>query len=338
MKKIRFAFVGLRHPHIFNILGNVQQRQGTEIVAVCEEDPQTRQDVLAKGELKITHQSYEALLSEVDCDVITIGDYYSKRGQLILRALEAGKHVLSDKPICTSLAEFDSISKKVKDSGLTLGCQLDLRALRPFRTMHQLIKAGQIGDIQTISINAQHRLALGTRASWYFEPGCHGGTINDIGIHVVDMVEWLSGRQIVEIVAARAWNARAGEFPHFQDGAQFMLRLDNNGGVLADLSYLSPDACKGLPQTWRVTCSGSDGIIEATLQAEKVLLATKSDSQPNYIPRVEDTCEDYLDDFLNQIRGQTENVALSTQKVLRAAHLALLAQQAADTGTSHVPC
>ncbi len=85
-------------------------------------------------------------------------------------------------------------------------------------------------------------LILGKRPAWYFEPGKHGGTLNDIGVHAIDLIPWMTGRSIVEVTAARAWNARVPQFPAFQDAGQMMLKLDNGGSVMGDVSYLNPDA------------------------------------------------------------------------------------------------
>src|SRR5581483_4595745 len=130
----------------------------------------------------------------------------------------------------------------------------------------------------TIHVTAQHPLLLDKRPAWYFEPGKHGGTINDIAIHATDLIPWLTGRKLVEVVAARAWNARLPQFPHFQDAAQFMLKLDNSGGVMADVSYLAPDGINyKAPQYWRVTCHGSDGLIEAKYMSPTIQLARRAD-------------------------------------------------------------
>src|SRR5579862_4505574 len=105
----RFAFVGFRHGHILDLLTGVEERGDTEVVACCEEDAATREALAAKGRVKITHTDFAAMLRDVECDVIAIGDYYAKRGELDIAALRAGRHVLSDKPLCTSLAEQDGI-------------------------------------------------------------------------------------------------------------------------------------------------------------------------------------------------------------------------------------
>ena len=79
-------------------------------MACCQRE---RRDAQARhqGRVKITHTDFATMLRDVECDVIAIGDYYSKRGGLALAALRARRHVLSDKPLCTSLAEQDQIER-----------------------------------------------------------------------------------------------------------------------------------------------------------------------------------------------------------------------------------
>ena len=200
--------------------------------------------------------------------------------------------------------------------------------------MRRLIQSGAIGEVHTINFTAQHPLLYDRRPHWYFEPGNHGGTINDIGIHAIDLIPWLTGRRVVEAVAARAWNARLPRVPHFQDAAQIMLRLDNNGGVLGDLSYLTPDAVGyAATQYWRVTCHGESGAIETSFNSRTVELATTSVQQFPADPGNPPGC---LEAFLDEIDDSPKPGVISTRDVLDASRRALLIQQAADEGQSHV--
>ena len=195
MQKIRIAFAGFRHGHIGDVYRRLQNRPDAEIVAACEEDAATRAALAAEGRFAITHESFEAMLSDVPCDAIAVGDYYGRRGRLLIRALESGRHVLSDKPICTRLEELDRIAALAGDGKRSVGCQLDLRDYPACRAARAAIQAGEIGEVHAVSFNGQHALAYGTRPGWYFEPGKHGGTINDIAIHAVNAVPRITGRR-----------------------------------------------------------------------------------------------------------------------------------------------
>jgi predicted dehydrogenase len=134
---------------------------------------------------------------------------------LAIAALRAGKHLLSDKPLCTSLEEQLQIEELAVQHRLVVGLQLDSRGYGAFRTLREIVRGGEIGEIVTIRIDGQHPLLPDTRPVWYFEPGKHGGTINDIGIHAFDFVPWMTGHGWREVVWARSWNGKARAFPTF---------------------------------------------------------------------------------------------------------------------------
>lgn len=337
--KVKFAFAGFRHGHINAVWNYANGHEELEIVANCEEDGETREQLASAGRINVTHDDYDTMLQDVECDVVAIGDYYQKHGTMVLKALQAGKHVIVDKPVCTSIEELDAIEQVTRESNLSVMSQFDLRGLPQFITMRNLIVQGAIGEVHSINVLGLHPLCMQTRPQWYFEPGKQGGTINDIAVHTVDLAEWMTGFKTSEVVAARAWNAAAKSVPHFQDGAQLMLRLENDCGVLSDVSYLAPNKCGyAAPQYWRVCCHGSKGVVETYCSATSVMIADENDSQPREIPLVEKPGLVYAQSLLAEIQGQKEGLALTTEEVLRASRVALLAQHAADNKLSNIIC
>jgi predicted dehydrogenase len=329
--KTRFAFAGFRHSHVLDLLTGVEERDDTELVACCEEDAAAR-DVLSKqGRVKITHPDFATMLRDVDAEVIAIGDYYAKRGALAIAALEAGKHVLSDKPLCTTLEEQTAIERLALERGRSVFLQLDSRTYGAWLTLREIIRAGEIGEVATIRIDGQHPLLLGTRPGWYFEPGKHGGTINDIAIHAFDFVPWMTGHGWRRIVGARSWNAKPREILHFHDCAQFLAELDNGAGVSVDVSYLAPDQLGyQLPYYWRLTVHGTRGMAETYLMAKEVTVITDTDTSPQQRPVAAPKTRQYLADFLHEIRGTPELCELRTADCLRASRLALETQALAE--------
>ena len=334
----RFAIAGFRHGHVLSLVSALRDHPDAECIAACEEDEATRRQLADSGKVTITHDDLPSMLAEVEFDVLGVGDCFARRGALAIAGLEAGKHVLVDKPLCTDLEELARIGQLAAERGLSVGCMLSLRDVGAMIALRDAIGADRIGAVQTISMSGQHPLLLGDRPAWYFEPGRHGGTINDIGIHAVDLIGWLTGREIVEIVAARTWNAKAKAFPHFKGAGQFMLKLDNDGGVLCDVSYLAPNLLGyAARQYWRVTCHGERGVLETSCGSKAICMVRDSDKQEVLLPAAAPQGHQYLESFLQEIRGETEKAALTTQRVLQVSGIALRVQEAADSGMVNVP-
>jgi predicted dehydrogenase len=330
------AFVGFRHGHINDLYSRASALEEVEIVAACEEDAGTR-DAMKEGDIEITHSSYPEMLSEVECDIVAVGDYYGARGGRLIEALRLGKHVTADKPICTSLAELAEIDELSREKNLSVGCMLDLRDSGFMLRVRELISSGAIGSVQAISFGGQHPLNYTSRPPWYFEKGKHGGTLNDIAIHAMDAIPWLTGQAFTTVNAARCWNALIPDVPHFEDCAQVMLTLANGGGVLGDVSYLSPDSFGySVPYYWRITVWGDGGVLEAGCNIENITLHRKGASEPEVFQPLESCPGGYLQAFLSDIDGESAPGQLNTADVLRAAYVTLKAQEAADKHLTNV--
>jgi predicted dehydrogenase len=333
---LKIAFMGFRHSHIFDLYTRAKESPDYEVVATCEEDADTRAQLAESGKAEITHDSYTKMLDETPCDVIAIGDYYGKRGRIAIEALMRGKHVISDKPLCTSLGELQRIEMISSRRGLKVGVMLDMRDSGTFIKVRELIRGGAIGEVHGITFGGQHPLLVGTRPGWYFEEGKHGGTINDIGIHAFDLIPWMTGLEIREITCARSWNAFAEHAPHMRDAGMFMLKLENDGGVVADVSYFMPDSMGyTLDLYWRYTIWGSDGVIETSAIMKHIRLAKNGNTEVEIIQPAEPDPGGYLRSFTEEITtGATSGV--STADAIRATRVALMTQRAGDESLCRV--
>jgi predicted dehydrogenase len=329
---LRLAFVGFRHGHIYDLYRRAQAMPEIEVVAACEEDRATRRALARDRAVEITHDTYARMLAEVACDAIAVGDVYACRGQRAIEALAAGKHVISDKPLCTRLDELDQIEALVAGRGLRVVCMLDMRDSAPTITARATIQQGTIGEVHAVSFGGQHPLLLGSRPAWYFEPGKHGGTINDIAVHALDAIPWITGLQFVTIHAARCWNAFAPDYPHFEGAGQLMLTLENGAGVLGDVSYMMPDSSGyTLPFYWRMNFWGRKGILEIAHNQGHIALALDGEGGVRHEPLLEGNPGGYLHAFLHDVAGTTGPKELCTADTLRAMRVSLLAQHAADS-------
>jgi len=322
MRKIRFAFAGFRHAHIGDLWQRAQNHPEIEIVAACEEAPDDR--LLDSLNIQPTHHSLQNMLDTVDFDVLAIGDSYSNRGALAISALSRDKHVISDKPLCTTLDELTAIKTLSASKNLAIGLMLDAREHENLITLRHVLISGEIGETATVSVTGQHPLLRDKRPAWYFEPGLHGGTLNDIAIHAMDLIPWMTGHSWNRIQTARTWNGKATDRPYFQDCAQFMMVMDNGAGVLGDVSYLAPDETGyAADEYWRVLVHGTCGKAETSLNAPGVRVATDYDKHVRLLEPLPKSETGYLADFLSELRGNPCVTGLNTCSNLTATSWAL---------------
>jgi predicted dehydrogenase len=301
-----------------------------EIAGICEEDEAAAANAFSAWGIERNCRSFDELLNNVEFDVLAIGDYYGIRGQRAVAALRCGKHILSDKPLCTSQKELSEISQLVKQSGKKIGIMLDFRDYPCMKAAKSLLDSGKMGKIHAISFGGQHPLNYGVRPGWYFEKGKHGGTINDIAIHGLDAVEYLTGAKVARLNCARCWNAFAKNEPDFKDSAQMTFTLYDNCGCIADVSYAAPDSFGfTTPFYWRFTMWGDGGVMEFSAAEKSVRFYRRDTGTVENIPAPEASLSDYLEIFLNEINGGSE--LFGTDHLLDITETALKLQAQAES-------
>lgn len=319
---MKIAFAGFRHGHIWGLYYSALENPEVEVIGCFEENNEARAAAEEKIGKKFEFKTYDQILNNSDIDTVAIGDYYAKRGELAIAALKSGKHVICDKPICTKLSELEEIEKLAKEKNLQVSCMLDLRYIPQTAKAKEIIESGVLGKINIVSFTGQHCLNYGSRPMWYFEEGKHGGTINDIAIHGVDLLRYLLGKDFTKINYAKTWNAFATEVPSFKDSAQFVAEMDGIT-VNADVSYAAP-AYEKLPTYWRFEFWGSEGLMTFCLN-EKEIRVYKNDVEIIPCP---DSKSEFLRDMLLEIKG--ENTILGRDGILASQRQVLEIQKFAE--------
>ncbi len=324
---MKIAFAGLRHGHIFVLYNMAKENPLYEIVGAFEENQDAKAAAEKQG-VRCNYPSFEALLADPMVEAVALGGCYSDRGGMAIAALKAGKHVIADKPLCTSLEELDTIEQLAKEKGLQVSCMLTMRYEKKIRGLKALFESGKLGDINNVYFGGQHPLQYGRRPMWYFEEGKHGGTINDIAIHGIDALAYALNLHTDKILAARTWNKFAAEQPNFKESGQIMLTAKNGAGILADVSYTIPDGVEfALPYYWQFYIWGTKGVIRFSLNDEKAYYYLTGEKEPHLLeePEIE---ADYLTDFYNLLKGQKTD--LTMEEVFASTRATLTIQKAAE--------
>ncbi len=336
---MNLAFVGFKHRHTGAIYQEAMADPNITVLGAWEDTEEGR--ALADGlGLAFNYPTLESVLDDPRVDAVCLGGSFGERGGEAIAALRAGKHVYADKPVCTSLAEIDEIEALASAKNLKVGCYLTLRVSQGIRNLREMIADGTLGEIGCINMTAQHPLQYGSRPMWYFAPGQHGGTINDIAIHGVDLVRFITGMGIKNVTAARTWNHFATEEPDFRDCGQFMAELDNGAGFMADVSYAAPASCGfSLETYWRMTFWGTRGVAEykmkgagtAGIDADSaVLLQVALQGSKGFTPmELKSYNVTGLGEFVREINGETD-LLINTEDVIRSSREVLTIQAAAD--------
>ena len=320
---MKIAFAGFRHGHIWGLYNSVIENPEIELGGCYERDEKARKVAEDDNGIKFNYNSYEDILNDKSIDAVAIGDYYGIRGKMVIDALKAGKHVICDKPVCTDLKELDEIERLAKETGLQVCCMFDLRYMPQIQKVCELIKSDAIGKLVNISFTGQHCLDYGNRPGWYFEEGKHGGTINDIAIHGIDLIRLITGKNLTKVNCAKTWNAYAAEEPQFEDCGQFIAEMEDVS-IMADVSYAAPKFDGIMPTYWDFYFWGTKGMINFKLKENTIHIFKENEE----IIECADCKPEYLRDFMLEIKG--EKTIMNTLGVLASQRQVLEIQKAAE--------
>ena len=225
MTPLRAAIIGLGvgEQHI----GGYRAHPGAEVVAVCDIDP-AKLAMAAKRypELRRTSDPNE-LLTDPEIDVVSVASYDDAHFEQIRLALENGKHVFAEKPFALYEREAIDLADLLRRRPeLRLSTNLPLRMSPRFVRIREMITAGELGELFHLEgdydYGRRHKLTDGWRGRIPYYSVMLGG-----GIHMVDLLTWMSGLVISEVLAA-AGNQIATADTRFQhlDFVTALMRTD----------------------------------------------------------------------------------------------------------------
>ena len=160
---------------------------------------------------------WDALLADPQVEAVIIATPPSPRFELARQALEAGKHLLLEKPVALNAELVRELQRLAIARGLSVGVDFEYRAVPLFMQAARMLASGAIGIPWLVKLDwlMSSRADSGRAWNWYSESSQGGGVIGALGTHAFDLLSWLLG----PVVDVRAFNSISiPERPHPQGG------------------------------------------------------------------------------------------------------------------------
>lgn len=143
-----------------------------------------------------------------DIDAVAVNVPNALHAEVAVAALSAGKHVLVEKPIATSLREADAIIASARKARRCLMVEQTQRFDPMHETARAVLESGKLGKITRLHGLLGHagpEYWSGKKASWFADKRVSGGgALIDVGIHLVDLLRWLSGKSVRRVCCSLA--------------------------------------------------------------------------------------------------------------------------------------
>jgi predicted dehydrogenase len=163
---------------------------GALVTALCVIYPATLEAAGREAPEAARFADYRALLA-ADVDAVSVCTSNAAHFPVALAALQAGKHVLCEKPLGISVDEILTLGKIADARGLVLMAQHQLRFAGPALAARACVRAGKVGNVHHARVRALRRDRAPTLPGFTEHGLAGGGAVLDLGVHALDMALWL---------------------------------------------------------------------------------------------------------------------------------------------------
>jgi len=187
--------MGRVHTEAVRRLGNV------EVVAIAGRTAESARKLAESLSVERSTGDYRELLRDPEIDAVHICTPNSLHFPMATAAMEAGKHVICEKPLATTVREAEIMIALAKEKKLANCTLYNLRAYPQVQNMRRLCEAGELGEIQVLQgTYSQDWLLYDSDWNWRVESG-PSRTFADIGTHWCDLIEHVTGARITSLCA-----------------------------------------------------------------------------------------------------------------------------------------
>lgn len=323
----KIAMAGLAHGHGIGFLASALKIDGVSVTGFYDNtNKMAAQEASEKFNAPV-YDNLDELILHSGANTLITAAINSDKADIIVKAVDAGLNIISDKPLVTTMNDLNRITDALeRNKNVKLYLMLSERYNPVLFTAKQLIDAGNIGSVVSIINMRPHRLRPEGRPDWMFNSRQYGGILNDIGVHDIDIAVWLGSSDVDEVLAASVSNKRFTEICDFNDNGEAMLRLKNGCIVFILESWLTPDKYPHHGEM-KFIIHGTQGQIIADPQNNTVTIY--SDTKEQHEAKLIIPVETYVSDPIKYFSDPAHTAAVTMLDSIKAQKAALECQMMA---------
>ena len=240
-EKLRWAIVGLGNFAVGEAIPGFIDSQHARMTAFVSGSPAKQKDLGARYGVSrfYDYRNFDSIAADPEIDCVYVILPVGLHAEYAIRALKAGKHVLTEKPMASTSAECAAMIAAAKQANRQLGVAYRIHFEPTNIRAKQLIDSGEIGDIRFVS--ADHGFNADPNYGphkWRLEKAlAGGGSMFDIGIYGLNTSLMMLGQEPVELSARYIYPKDDPRFREVEGGIEYRLRTANGVSVSGSSSY-----------------------------------------------------------------------------------------------------
>ncbi len=288
---VGYAFMGLAHSQGWrNARSFFDPQLVPDLVAISGRDGEAAAEMARRFDWQHVETDWRALVARPDVDLVDICTPGDTHAEIAIAALEAGKHVLCEKPLANTVAEARAMAaaaEKAAARGVRSMVGFTYRRVPAIAFARQLVREGRVGEIRHVRAQYLQDWLVDpeTPLTWRLQKDRAGsGALGDIGAHIIDLTHFITGERITGVSATMETFVRERPLPGastglsaeaaegrgavtVDDAAIFIARL--TGGALA--TFEATRFATGRKNAIRIEVNGSRGSLAFDFEDMNVL-------------------------------------------------------------------
>jgi predicted dehydrogenase len=318
----KIGMLSFAHLHAYSYAACLKNVPDVELVGIWD-DSATRGRKAATQFATKFYADRDKLL-DTDIDGVIVCSENAKHRALAVAAAKAGKHILCEKPIATTIKHAQDMIAAARSNNVKLQIAFPCRFATPSVEVKKVIESGQIGEVLAVCCTNHGSYPGG----WFGDKKlAGGGAVMDHTVHVADLLRWMLKREIVSVyaeVASRLHNIKIDDCG--------MLNLELEGGIIAtqDPSW---SRLKCFPTWGDVTMEfvGDKGVIHLDLFKQKFDFYSVKETKSLWVYWGDNMDQGLINDFVGMIREGREP-SITGEDGLKALEVTLAAYLSAKKG------
>ncbi len=268
-KSLRVGVVGTADGSAIHIPG-LRQIPHIDVIAVAPTDGSSASTMAARFQIPSYYEDYRVMFRRGGLDAVTIAAPAELHHTLVIAAVESGLHILCNSPMARSAAEARDMHRIARDAQIQGSIVFPSRFVAARMRVKQLVDAGYLGDLQSVSVTAFRSPYVRRRSMLPLEPRL--SLIQQLGYDYVDTLRWWFG-DVFAVSGART-AAGLASIEAEQEDSNFSILLQFGSGAVGAIH-----ACSTSPVDLgdEIVAVGTDGMI--ALRNDRKIFGTKRDQQ-----------------------------------------------------------
>ena len=316
-KKIRVAILGFEG-HTAEILSPLNRLPDVEVVAYWDSAGKKYPKL---GSAK-QYQDWREMLDKEKLDVVSVTNNNGERAGAIIEAAKRKINVMAEKPLAIDRAGLSAVRHAVEANKISLGMMLPMRYEPSYLAIKKAVASGRVGEV--VQIAGQKSYKLGSRAPWFSKTSTYGGSITWVGIHMLDLMRWTSGREFTMVGGFETRKGR--DVGEMETATASVFQLDNGGVATLRVDYFRPETAPTHGDD-RLRLVGTNGIVEYQAATGVTLMTADAPPKTLDLPPAESLFIDYLNATYN---GKAPT--LTVADIYRICEVTLAAEDASSNG------